>query len=134
MKRFISIAAVLLASILLFSGCEKHAYTTSTNIFKVSKGGVFTTLGPSYSMKAGSTVYVIATERDGTRFENIGTYSADVTADEDGGVICAEAEPGTFKGQNCLVVKATTKGTSSLNVKFDVNGFNLHKGITLTVK
>ena len=91
-------------------------------------------MGPSYSMKVGSTVYIIATERDGTRFDDIGTYSADISAEEDGGVICAVAEPGTFKGQKCLIVNATTKGTSSLNVKFDVNGFHLHKGITLTVK
>lgn len=91
-------------------------------------------MGPSYSMKAGSTVYVIATERDGTRFDNMGTYSADVTAEEEGGVICAEAVAGTFKGQNCLVVKATSKGKSDLSVKFVVNGFTLHKSITLTVK
>lgn len=133
MKRFITIAVVLLASALLFPGCEKHAFTTSTNIFKVSRGGAFTTLGQSYSMKQGASVYIIATERDGTHFDS-GSYSADVTPEEGSELICAEAAPGTFKGENCLVLTGTTKGKSSVNVKFDVNGFHLHKSITLTVK
>lgn len=133
MKRFITLAVVLLASVLLFSSCEKHAFTTSTNIFKVSRGSSFTTLGTSYSMKQGASVYIIATERDGTHFDG-GSYSADITPEEGSELICAEAVPGTFKGENCLVLTATQKGKSSVSVKFDVNGFHLHKSVTLTVK
>lgn len=133
MKRFITIAVVLLASVLLFSGCEKHAYTTSTNVFKVSKGGSFTTVGTKLSMKNGSTVYIIATEQDGTHFED-GEYSADVTPVEGGSLICAEGVAGTYKGEKCLVLKATATGQSEVSLKFDVNGFHLHKSVTLTVK
>jgi hypothetical protein len=134
MKRFISIAAVLLASILLFSGCEKHAFTTSTNVFKASKGGSFTTMRSNYSMKMGSTAYIIATEQDGTRFGQEGAYSADVRPVEDSELICAEASEGTFKGEKCLVLKATARGQSEVSIQFNVNGFHLHKTVTLTVK
>ena len=133
MKRFITLAVVLLASVLMFSSCEKHAFTTSTNIFKVSRGSGFTTVKNDLSIKLGSPVYIIATEEDGTHFDS-GVYSADITPVEDSSLICAEAEAGTFKGENCLVVKGTERGQSSLTVKFDVNGFHLHKTITLTVK
>lgn len=124
---------MLLASVLLFSSCEKHAFTTSTNVFKVSRGSSFTTMKTSYSMRNGNSVYIIATEENGTHF-NEGVYSADITPVEGSELICAEAEEGTFKGEKCLVLKATAKGQSSVTLKFDVNGFHLHKTITLTVK
>lgn len=133
MKRFITLAAVLLASVLLFSSCEKHAFTTSTNIFKVSRGSSFTAVRSNLSIKLGSPVYIIATEEDGTHFDS-GVYSADISPVEGSELICAEAEPGTFKGENCLVLKGTAKGQSSVYLKFDVNGFHLHKTVTLTVK
>ncbi|MCR5019187.1 MAG: hypothetical protein K6A64_10355 [Bacteroidales bacterium] len=133
MKRFITLAVVLLASVLMFSSCEKHAYTTSTNIFKVSRGSGFTAVRSNLSIKLGSPVYIIATEEDGTHFDS-GVYSADVTPVEDSSLICAEAEAGKFKGEDCLVLKGTEMGQSSVTLKFDVNGFLLHKTITLTVK
>jgi hypothetical protein len=133
MKRFITLAALLLASVLMFSSCEKHAYTTSTNIFKVSRGSGYTAVRNNLSIKLGSPVYIIATEEDGTHFDS-GVYSADITPVENSDLICAEAEAGTFKGENCLVLKGTTRGQSSVTLKFDVNGFHLHKTVTLTVK
>ena len=133
MKRFITLAVVLLASVLMFSSCEKHAFTTSTNIFKVSRGSGFTAVKNNLSIKLGSPVYIIATEEDGTHFES-GVYSADVTPVEDSSLICAEAEAGKFKGEDCLVLKGTERGQSSLTVRFEVNGFKLHKTVTLTVK
>ena len=133
MKRFITLFAVLLASVLMFSSCEKHAFTTSTNIFKVSRGSSFTTLKNNLSIKMGSPVYIIATEEDGTHFDS-GVYSADVTPVENSDLICAEAEAGTFKGESCIVLTGTARGQSSVTVRLEVNGFKLHKTITLTVK
>ena len=133
MKRFITLAVVLLASVLMFSSCEKHAFTTSTNIFKVSRGGAYTTVGTKLSIKMGSTVYIIATEKDGTHFDT-GVYSADVTPVENSELICAEAEAGKFKGEDCIVLKGTARGQSEVSVRLKVNGFTLHKSITLTVK
>lgn len=124
---------MLLASVLLFSGCEKHAFTTSTNIFKVSRGSSFSTLRTSYSMKNGASVYIIATEKDGARFDE-GVYSADVRPEEGKELICAEAKPGTFKGENCLVLTGIARGKSDVSVYFNVNGFKLHKSFSLTVK
>lgn len=122
-----------MASVFMFSGCEKYAYTSTSNIIRASRGGSFTTIRSNYSMNLGESVYIIVTEKDKTHFTS-GEYSADINPVEGGDVICANAEAGFFKNDPCLVLKATATGQSEVTVHFRVNGFHYHRSFTLTVK
>ena len=134
MKKILSIAALLIAAVLLLTGCEKHAFTTSTNIFRYTSGRSARTVYPDLSIKAGKTIYIFASTRDGDRYDD-GSYSVTVSNPEDGeNPDCITAEPGTQNGQPCIVMKGVQKGTIGVTLHFYINDFHLNKSVKVTVK
>jgi len=134
MKKILSIAALLIAAVLLLSGCEKHAFTTSTNIFRYTSGRTTRTVYPDLSIKSGKTIYIFASTRDGDRFED-GSYTVTVNTPEEGeNPECITAEPGTQDGKPCIVMKGVQKGTIGATLNFYINDFHLNKSVKVTVK
>lgn len=129
MKKFLTIAAVVVCALLLW-GCEKHAFTVSTNIFRVYNGKSTKDVTTNLSVKNGGTLYVFAASKDRERFTE-GVYSAHGDANlEEHHVI---AEPGNWNG-DCIVIKAISRGDEEVTVNFNINGFHLYKTFTVSVK
>jgi len=134
MKKILSLAAILFAAMLLLTACEKHAFTTSTNIFRYSNGGITKTVYPDLSLKAGKSINIFATTRDGERFET-GTYTISISEPEDGeNPHCISAAPGEYKGMPCIVMRGEQKGTIGVTLNFYINDFHLYKSVDVTVK
>lgn len=124
----------MIASAILFSGCEKHAYTISTNVFMASTGSSYKTMGADYSLRLGKTAYIIAAESDKTHFGE-GRYEVSISdSGEQATPACVEVSTGKYKGENCIVVKAIARGKSDVNLNFYVNNFHLYKTVSFNVK
>ena len=130
MKKFLTIAAVI-ACALLLSGCEKHAFTISTNIFRVYNGKSTKDVTPDLSVKNGGTLYIFATTKDRERFTG-GSYEA--TGDANLEEHHVQVETGEYDGSGCIVVKGISRGQEEVNLNFRINGFHLYKTVTVNVK
>lgn len=143
-KLLLLLAAV--AAALLVAGCEKHAYSVSTNIFRYSTGKSFNDVTNKLSLSVGETAYIIATSSSGTPLEG-GVYSVSAspvaepateenpnpqTPSEQKAV--KVAPDGRFDGRDCIVVNAIGQGNASVSLNYEVMGFKLYKTITVTVK
>ena len=135
---------VALSAMLLSTGCEKHAYSISTNIFRYSTGSGFSDLSNKLSLKTGQTAYIIATSKSGERFDG-GVYSVSAQAAAVSTEEGSEPQPteqnavkvspdGTFNGFPCIVVEALAPGSASVSLNFEIMGFRLYKTVTVTVK
>ena len=135
----------VLAAMMLSTGCEKHAYSISTNIFRYSTGGSdsFHDVSTKISLKAGQKAYIIATSKSGERFDG-GKYTATATAvqetNEDGTVKETEQHAvnvttdGMVNGFPCITVEALAPGAASVSLNFEIMGFRLYKTVTVNVK
>lgn len=137
MKRILSLAAVLFAAMLFLTGCEKHAYTISTNIFRYNTGGrTSKTVYQDLDIKAGKTIYIFAATKDGDRFTD-GSYNVSMNSGDENSNYnpeCISAEPGTQNGLPCIVLKGISRGKASISLNFHINDFRLHKSVEITVK
>ena len=136
MKRILSLAAVLLAAMLFLTGCEKHAFTISTNIFRYTSGRTTKTVYQDLDIKAGKTIYIFAATKDKDRFTD-GHYTVSINngSEEDHyNPECVSAEPGTQDGLPCIVLKGVSRGKASVSLNFYINDFHLYKTVEVTVK
>jgi hypothetical protein len=130
MKKIISIVsmALIALSAFVFTGCENHAYSISTNIFRYTSGGSAKDVKNSLSIEAGETVYVFATDKDHNRF-NRGSYEA--TSQDPA---TATASIGEFDGSPCIKITGVAEGSTSVSLDFLLDGFKLYKSVSVQVK
>ena len=131
MKKILTIAAVVFCALLL-SGCEKHAFTISTNIFRVYNGKTTKDVGTSISMKTGGTLYIFAASEARERFTG-GEYKVNGDQNADA-VHHVSVETGEYKGDGCIVVKGISPGDENVSLNYYINGFHLSKTVTIKVK
>lgn len=124
----LSVAAALAAAVLLLSGCEKHAYSNSTNKFRnVETGSVFSTTA---TLNVGQTIYIIAAMDNGKGAYLTGKYTA---TPQESGVI--EASVGSYGDYpDCIILKGVQKGETSVSLSCDHDGFHLYKTVRFTVR
>ena len=120
--------ALIALSALVFTGCENHAYSISTNIFRYTSGGSAKDVKNSMNIDKGETVYVFATDKDHNRF-NRGSYEAN---SQDTAV--ATATIGDFEGSPCIKITGVAAGSTSVSLDFLLDGFKLYKTVTIQVK
>lgn len=131
MKKFLTIAAIVACAFLL-SGCEKHAFTISTNIFRVYNGKTTKDVGTDINVRNGGTLYIFATSQDRERFTG-GEYKANGNQNADA-VHHVDVSIGEHKGEGCIVVKGVSAGDEEVSLNYYINGFHLYKTVTVHVK
>ena len=124
----LSVAAVLAAAALFLTGCEKHAYSNSTNKFRnVETKAVY---AQTATIPLGETVYIIAAQDNGKGEYLTGKYNA-TPSDVD--IIEAKTGPhGAY--ENCIILKGVKKGSTSVTLSCDHDGFHLYKTVNFTVQ
>lgn len=129
MKKLFSILSVaaVLAAALAFTGCEKHAYSYSTNKFRID--GTTNVIGATMTVNLGETVFIVAAQNNGKGEYLDGNYSATTN---DASIVSAAS--GEHNGHDCIQVTGAAKGQATVNLKLDHDGFDLTKSVTVTVQ
>ncbi len=122
----LSVAAVIAAALAL-TGCEKHAYSYSTNKFRID--GTTTVIGTTMNVNLGETVFIVAAQNSGKGEYLDGTYSA--TSNDATIVTAASGEHG---GHDCIQLTGAAKGTASVSLRLVHDGFDLTKTVNVTVQ
>ncbi len=132
MKKLFSILSVaaLIAAALAFTGCEKHAYSYSTN--KFLNADTKEVIGTKMTIPVGTTVFIVAAQNNGKGAYLDGTYTA-TTSGENAAAILSAAS-GEHNGQDCIQVTGVAKGQATVNLKLDHDGFDLTKSVSVTVQ
>ncbi len=130
MKRFkvLAIIAAALFALGTVQSCEKHAYSISTNIFRVKDGSHVNDVKNSMNIDRGSTVYVFATYSDKARIME-GSYSVTSTEEE-----VVKTSIGEIEGAPCIVLQGVKKGSCDVTLNFLHDGFKLYKTVSVSVK
>jgi len=129
MKKFISILAAVALCLVISTGCSKHAFSNSTNIFKYVQGESVKTVksGDQVTIGVGETIYVYAASSDGTRLTG-GKYTTESAEKK-----YAKAGNGTYQGESCITVTGAGEGMTSVSLNFLWEGFKLYKSIGINV-
>lgn len=129
MKKLVLILSALVACVLLSSSCEKHAYSQSSNEFRVvtPDGGIHAVKNnASTAVKKGETLYFYASSSTGERLTG-GSYEPQTESTN------IEAKQGTYNGEPCIEVYCKEVGTASVTLNFLWQGFKLYKSASITV-
>lgn len=122
----LSVAAVLLAASLLFTGCEKHAYSYTNNKFRDAGSGIV--LGTKMNLSVGQAKMIVAAMDNGKGAYLDGEYS--VTTND---ASIVGAQTGNFEGKECIVLTGISTGSTDVSLKLMHDGFDMHKTVTVTV-
>jgi len=134
MKKILSSLAIAILAVVMLTGCESHAYTISTNIFRVKNGRFTKDVTETLSIKQGRTVYVFACQDNDTRFTG-GEYSYSLVSEDDGTIPdYVTADLGTYEGESCIVLNAEKSGSQDVTFNYKINGFHMYKTVTVKVK
>ena len=129
MKKLVLLITALVACAMLSSSCEKHAYSMSSNEFRVvtPDGGIHAVRNDrSTTVNKGATLYFYASSASGERILG-GTYDP-VT--ESANIV---AKQGTYNGEPCIEVYCKEAGTASVTLNFLWQGFKLYKSASIIV-
>ena len=129
MKKLVSIlsaAAAVVAAALLFTGCEKYAYSSSTNRFRNAETNKV--LGDKMSINVGQSVSIVAAMDYGKGFYLGGEYSATTN---DAAIV--KAESSSFEDMDYIKLTGISPGSTNVTLRLLHDGFDLHKTITVTV-
>lgn len=122
----LSVAAVILAASLLFTGCEKHAYSYTNNKFRDANSGLV--LGTKMNLNVGQAKFVVAAMDNGKGAYLDGEYS--VTTN-DASIVGVQTS--SFEGKECIILTGVSTGSTDVTLKLIHDGFDMHKTITVTV-
>ena len=122
----LSVTAALFAAALLFTGCEKHAYSYSTNKFRDASSGVV--IGSNLKLSVGQAKFIVAAMDNGKGAYLDGEYTATTN---DASIVGAQSS--SFEGKECIVLTGINTGETNVTLKLMHDGFDLHKTITVTV-
>ena len=128
MKKLLSVLSVaaVVAAALLFTGCEKHAYSYSTNKFRVA--GTQKVLSEKMDIHVGESISIVAAMGNGK-----GEYlTGDYTASTNDANIVSTATGTSVEGP-CIIMKGVSTGSTNVTLHLMHDGFDLHKTITVTV-
>ena len=128
MKKFVSILSVaaVFAAALLFTGCEKYAYSSSTNRFR--NASTYNVLSDKMDINVGQVVSIVAAMDYGKGEYLYGKYS--VTTN-DAAIVGAQAS--SFEGKECILLTGVSVGSTNVSLHLLHDGFELRKTITVTV-
>ena len=129
MKKLVLTLTALVACVLLSNSCEKHAYSISTNEFRVvTPDGVVHAVksDKSTTVDKGATLYFYASSASGERILG-GSYDP-VT--ESTNIVATQ---GTYQNEPCIEVYCKDAGTASVTLNFLWQGFKLYKSASIIV-
>ena len=122
-------ATVLVMCAMLFSSCDKHAFSISDNKFEYVRNDVpVNHIGDTFKISQGETIYLYASSPEHARI-NGGDYTVETTDSDILGVAVV-----SWGGDKCVSVTGKTEGTASVTIHFLWRGFDLHKSISFTVQ
>lgn len=132
MSKVLSFITALALVAGMFTSCDKHAYSISTNEYRcVLTDGSVTPVSDkkTYTIDKGQTLYFYASDHDGNRLTG-GKYEPRIDEDQ-AGIVTARA--GSFDGDSCIEVTGKKAGMVTVMLNFTWRGFKLYKSARIQV-